>query len=204
MEDRLRLLAHWHACRREVDELVQPLLTHGPAAVDRVSARLADVQGGLDAERLAWEAFSCSAALAHRSDLGAGTGATDDPGRTGVPADGDPVDELARARSRAEQARSAHRPAVHPSVADALRLYDVDHGAAGSTGPAARSAEGTADPGAVDRGSADLGAADLGAADLGAPGTRPDSGADGPDPTLSVVSPAPDDPAPRPPVPEES
>jgi hypothetical protein len=47
VEDRLRLLAHWHARRREVD----------------VSARLGELSQALDAERAAFEAFAAEAAL---------------------------------------------------------------------------------------------------------------------------------------------
>ena len=107
VEDRLRLLAHWHARRREVDELLEPLLAHGPAAVDRVYARLDELTQALDAERLAFAAFASAAELFAESA----------PGR--------PVDELAAARSRAERARLAMAGSVHPSVADVLQHVDL-------------------------------------------------------------------------------
>jgi hypothetical protein len=109
VEDRLRLLAHWHARRREVDELLEPLLAHGPAAVDRVSARLVDLAQALEAERAAFEAFAAEAALV-AVDEGRGQG---------------PVDEVAIARRRADLARAAMTASVHPSVTDVLEQLDL-------------------------------------------------------------------------------
>lgn len=100
----MRLLAHWHARRREVDEQLEPLLAHGPAAVDRVSSRLGELTRALDAERDAFEAFSSACDLV----------AVDDIEHT------HPVDEIAAARARAVRARAALTASVHPSVADVL------------------------------------------------------------------------------------
>lgn len=109
MEDRLRHLAHWHARRREVDELLEPLLAHGPAAVDRVSARLTELTSALDAERAAWDAFSAACDLV----------AVDDVEHT------HPVDEVTAARIRAERARATMTANVHPSVSDVLQHIDL-------------------------------------------------------------------------------
>ena len=87
MDDRLRLLAHWHARRREVDELLAPLLAHGPAAVDRVTARLQDLTEAMDAEGVAFAAFAAAAPAPDEVDLRP------------------PVDEVALARQRAAQSR---------------------------------------------------------------------------------------------------
>jgi hypothetical protein len=90
MDDRLRLLARWQARRREVDELLAPLLAHGPAAVDRVGHRLADVQLAMAAEQDAYAAFCAEVGSDHAITL-----------------DSSPVDELAQARRRALRVRHA-------------------------------------------------------------------------------------------------
>ena len=56
--EELRALALWHARRRLVDELLDPLLEYGPAAVDRVADRLAQVRALVRSEQQAFEAFS--------------------------------------------------------------------------------------------------------------------------------------------------
>lgn len=53
----LRALALWHTRRREVDDLLEPLLAYGPVAVERVVGRLSEVRGLVDDERRAFEAF---------------------------------------------------------------------------------------------------------------------------------------------------
>jgi len=53
----LRALALWHARRRAVDEMLEPLLEYGPVAVDRVSDRLAQVHVLVDEEAAAFTAF---------------------------------------------------------------------------------------------------------------------------------------------------
>ena len=83
MDDRLRLLARWHARRRDLDSLLSPLLTYGPAAVDLVSDRLPVIEQAVAAEQLAFEAFR------------SGAGRTPPTGPSTPP-----VDELARARRR--------------------------------------------------------------------------------------------------------
>ena len=53
----LRALALWHTRRRNVDELLTPLLEYGPVAVDRVADRL-DELATLAAEEVdAFQAF---------------------------------------------------------------------------------------------------------------------------------------------------
>lgn len=56
--DELRALALWHARRRLVDELLDPLLEYGPAAVDRVADRLSQVRALVRSEQQAFEAFA--------------------------------------------------------------------------------------------------------------------------------------------------
>ncbi len=127
MDDRLRLLARWHARRRDLDTLLLPLLAHGPAAVDRVTGRLSVLRQAREAERLAFEAFAAVTALAEAES------------RAGASL---PVDELARARQRAEHARAASRDAVHPELAAVLLLRQgqgTDDPAAG--GPVRRGAD---------------------------------------------------------------
>ncbi len=115
VDDRLRLLAHWHARRREVDDLLDPLLQHGPAAVERVSARLDDVSEALAAERLAFEAFAAAAELAQVA-LPRPVGALEAL----------PVDEVAQARARAQATRDAVRGHPHPEIVDVLLHLDQD------------------------------------------------------------------------------
>ncbi len=107
MDDRLRLLARWHARRRDLDTLLAPLLAHGPAAVERVTARLSVLRQAREAERLAFEAFAAVTELAQAES------------RAG---DTLPIDELARARRRAATARAASLDAVHPELAAVLTL----------------------------------------------------------------------------------
>lgn len=56
--EELRALALWHARRRLVDELLDPLLEYGPAAVDRVAERLAQVRALVVSEQQAFESFA--------------------------------------------------------------------------------------------------------------------------------------------------
>ncbi|MCW2623250.1 MAG: hypothetical protein JWL64_2852 [Frankiales bacterium] len=91
MEDRLRLLARWQARRRDVDELLGPLLAHGPAAVDRVTLKLAEVTQAIEAEREAYDLFETAAAQALALEP--------------APRATRPVDELAVARRRALRSR---------------------------------------------------------------------------------------------------
>jgi hypothetical protein len=56
--EELRALALWHTRRRLVDELLDPLLEYGPAAVDRVAERLAQVESLVESERQAFLAFA--------------------------------------------------------------------------------------------------------------------------------------------------
>lgn len=89
MDQRLRLLAHWHARRRQVDELMTPLLACGPAAVQRVYARLPELTQAMSAEREAFEAFATATGPGSAQRSGDQRGCSV------------PVDELARARRRA-------------------------------------------------------------------------------------------------------
>ena len=126
MDDRLRLLARWHARRRDLDTLLMPLLAHGPAAVDRVTDRLSVLRQAREAERLAFEAFAAVTELAEAER------------RAG---DTVPLDELARARRRAAHARAASRDAVHPELAAVLLLrrgqgvHDPEGGGPDRRGP---------------------------------------------------------------------
>ena len=65
--DELRALALWHARRRLVDEVLDPLLEYGPAAVDRVADRLAQVRALVLGEQQAFEAFA--ALMQQRGDV---------------------------------------------------------------------------------------------------------------------------------------
>ena len=58
----MRLLALWHARRRDLDELLEPLLAQGPLAVERVATHLGPVTAAVAGERAAYDAFLQAAA----------------------------------------------------------------------------------------------------------------------------------------------
>lgn len=53
----LRALALWHTRRRAVDDLLGPLLSYGPVAVDRVVERLDGLRSLVEQEQRAFDAF---------------------------------------------------------------------------------------------------------------------------------------------------
>lgn len=55
--DRAVLLLRWLRARRALEEALEPLLVHGPAAEDRVSARLELVQRLEETSRLAFDDY---------------------------------------------------------------------------------------------------------------------------------------------------
>lgn len=63
-DDRFRLLALWHGLRRDVDALLEPLLSQGPMAVSRVSTHLQEIEGAVTREQAGFTAFrsACSTA----------------------------------------------------------------------------------------------------------------------------------------------
>lgn len=95
-DERLRLLALWHGLRRDLDLLLDPLLAHGPVAVNRVSAHLDALSRAFERERVAFEALrrACTDERAPRA--------------SDIPA---PQDELAAGRARS-------RPAGEPLSVD--------------------------------------------------------------------------------------
>lgn len=56
-DERLRLLALWHGLRRDVDLLLQPLLSHGPVAVSRVASHLDELAAAMEREQAAFRAL---------------------------------------------------------------------------------------------------------------------------------------------------
>ena len=102
---RTQLLALWHARRRELDELLEPLLAYGPVAAARVVEHLAEVTVAADNERAAFQAFLAAHELSEAE-------------RSHLAHVGD--DELARARLRFAEAKAEARRFVHPSVTEAL------------------------------------------------------------------------------------
>lgn len=56
-DERLRLLALWHGRRRDVDSLLEPLLSHGPVAVARVSSHLDELVRAVESEQASFEVF---------------------------------------------------------------------------------------------------------------------------------------------------
>lgn len=53
----LRALARWHASRRAVEQVVEPLLAYGPMATERVSERLGELRAMLAEEQAAFDTF---------------------------------------------------------------------------------------------------------------------------------------------------
>lgn len=53
----LRALALWHTRRRQVDDLLAPLLEYGPVAVERVADRLSELQSLVADEQGAFDSF---------------------------------------------------------------------------------------------------------------------------------------------------
>ncbi len=56
-DERLHLLALWHGLRRDVDLLLEPLLSHGPVAVARVSSHLDELQIAVTREQAGFQAL---------------------------------------------------------------------------------------------------------------------------------------------------
>lgn len=106
-DERLPLLALWHARRRELDELLAPLLVYGPLAVERVSEHLAELRLAEEAEAAAYQAFLAAQAVAVAESDGTG------------PA------ELAELADRLRSARQRARAYVHPLVGRALERQAV-------------------------------------------------------------------------------
>lgn len=106
MDDlRSDLLKAWQLRRRQLDELLEPLLVEGPFAAAAIALHLPEVVAAADDERAAFEAFLA----AH--DLGA-----HDPADRAV-AEADPLedDELSEARQRISRAADLSRRQGHPS-----------------------------------------------------------------------------------------
>ncbi len=106
-DERLPLLALWHARRRELDELLSPLLVYGPLAVERVAEHLAELQQAEEAESAAYSAFLVAQELAVARQAGV------------------PADELADLQERLRVARTHARAFVHPLVGRALEREAV-------------------------------------------------------------------------------
>jgi hypothetical protein len=105
-DERLRLLALWHSRRRELDDLVEPLLLHGPAAVGRVDGRIGEITVAVRSEMAAFEAL-CEALALHRA----------------APDVAD--DDLGLLRQRADRARSLARQRLQPGLlSDLERLRE--------------------------------------------------------------------------------
>jgi hypothetical protein len=106
-DERLPMLALWHARRRELDELLSPLLVYGPLAVEKVAEHLDELRLAQEAESAAYRAFLVAQDLAvARSD---GTAPT----------------ELAALTEQLKAARQCARAYVHPLVGRALEGHAV-------------------------------------------------------------------------------
>ena len=106
------LLALWQLRRRQLDDLLAPLLVDGSIAATRLAENLGGVIAAVDNERIAFEAFLAAHELADDSadDSASGDGA-------GLPpaTDLDDDDELSEARQRIVEAADLDRRQGHPS-----------------------------------------------------------------------------------------
>lgn len=106
-DERLPMLALWHARRRELDELLSPLLVYGPLAVEKVADHLDELRLAEEAESAAYRAFLAAQDLAVAQ------------------ADGTGAVELAALAEQCRAARQQARAYVHPLVGRALERQAV-------------------------------------------------------------------------------
>ena len=101
------MLALWHARRRELDELLSPLLVYGPLAVEKVAEHLDELRLAEEAEAAAYRAFLAAQDVVMAE------------------ADGTGPAELAELVEQSRAARSRARAYVHPLVGRALERQAV-------------------------------------------------------------------------------
>ena len=113
MDDlRSDLLTLWQLRRRELDDMLAPLVKVGALAATQIVANLSAVIAAADNERAAFEAFLAAHELVADEDPGG------EDGLAAVEAmDGD---ELTEARQRSAGAADAARRQGHPSLAGAI------------------------------------------------------------------------------------
>ncbi len=110
-EEPLRLLALWHARRRDLDEMLEPLLAHGPVAVERVARHLPSVTGAVAGERAAFDAFLAAQDLQRLAAQAV--------------ADRAAADDLEHVHDRFVRAREQARRYVHPASGSDLERDHV-------------------------------------------------------------------------------